>query len=245
MDIQLPGKSLDSQFATLWQRFSALHWTLDSMVTWKMQMRRWLTPINISFIVPIDDEEVCEYLSNAQNRLAPLMHYAPQPKEKLHITLYMVGFLRAGLSFRYTWSREELHNLVERAALMFRKLPNFTVKVGPINAFPNVAIAEVRDEGQLRLLERAAASLIPEARRMPVPYTLLPHITLGYWGQRPVPPIVGTLKYLREWPTLPLQVNRAAITLYYRGLGSYDTAHVLHHSVEEIVGTLPLNRRDG
>jgi 2'-5' RNA ligase len=245
MDIQLPGKSLDTQFGTLWDRFSALPMTNDSMATWRIRLRRWLTPINVSFIVPIDDDEICNYLSDAQRRLAPLMHYAPQPKEKLHITLYLVGYLRAGLAFRYTWTREELHTLAERAAILFKKLPNFTVRVGPINAFPNVAIAEVRDEGQLRLLERAAASLIPESRRMPEPYTLLPHITLGYWGQRPVPPIAGTLKYLREWPILPLQVNRAALTLYYRGLGNYSTENVLHHSIEEIIGTLPLNRREG
>lgn len=243
MDIQLPGKSLDSQFERLWTQFSALDSTTDSLATFKLRLRRWITPINISFIVPLDNEEVCSYLEKAQARLAPLMHYAPQPTEKLHITLYMVGYLRGAIPLRNTWTRDELSGLVDRAAEMFKKLPNFTVRIGPINAFQNVAIAEVRDEGHLRLLERAAASIIPEARRLPPAYQLLPHVTLGYWGKRPVPPIAEVVKHMREWPRLPLQVNSAAMTIYYRGLGAYQTENVLHHSIEEVVGTLPLNRR--
>jgi 2'-5' RNA ligase len=243
MEIQLPDRSLDAQFATLWSRFSNLKHTVDGLVMPTIRLRRWLTPINISFIVPIDDEQVSTYLIDAQNALAPYMHYAPQPSEKLHITLFMIGYLRTGLPLRYTWARDELPAIVEKSAQMFAKLPNFTVRVGPINAFPNVAIAEVRDEGQLRLLERAASSIIPEARRMPPMYQLLPHITLGYWGRRPVAPIAEVMRPMRQWPMLPLRVDRVAMTLYYRGMGAYDRQELLERSVEEVIATIPLNKR--
>lgn len=239
----LPGKSLDTQFEGVWQRFIRLPATLDSLGSWTVRVRRWLTPLNISFIIPIHDETVCHYLTEAQRRLAPHMSYDPQPLEKLHITLYLMGYLRAGFAFRYTWTREEVDSLIEQATGMFRKLPSFTVKVGPFNAFPNVAIAEVRDEGHLRLLERAAMSVIPESRRMPMAYTLLPHITLGYFGSRATAPIVDVLRPLRDVKALPLKVDSAAVTLYYRGFGTYRAKYLLTHSVEETLATLQLDRR--
>ncbi len=243
MDIQLPGKSLDAQFASLWERFSKLPKTVDSLNTLDVRLRRWLTPISVACIVPIDDDQVCAYLEKAQHALAPYMRYAPQPTERLHITLFMVGYLRGGFPFPNTWTRDELNRMTSNAVQMFRKLPNFTVRVGPINTFPNVAIAEVRDDGHLRLLERAAASVIPETRRMTPRFSLLPHITLGYWGERPVPEIVEAIRPMRDWPSLPLQINRASVTLYYRELGTYKKRHVLERSVEQIIGTLPLSRR--
>lgn len=242
MNTTLPGKSLEAQFDVLWQRFSRLPRTVDSMSGWSMRIRRWLTPINISFIVPISDPEVCDYLSNFQKTLAPYMAYAPQPAEKLHITLSQVGYLRAGLPLPNTWTHNELNDLIARARSLFSKLPAFTVKVGPINAFPNVAIAEVHDDGQLRLLERAAISVIPENRRLDAFYPLIPHVTLGYFGNRPAAPIAKVLRPLRNQPPLTLKIDRAAMTLYYRGLGSYRTKHVLRHSVEEVIASLTLNR---
>ncbi len=205
-----------------------------------MRVRRWLTPINVSFIVPITDPAVCDYLSNLQKTLAPYMDYAPQPSEKLHVTLYQIGYLRAGLPLSNTWTRAELDELSDKARELFKNLPPFTVKVGPVNAFPNVAIAEVHDDGQLRLLERAAASVIPDDRRVVPTYPLIPHITLGYFGNRPVTPIVKVLRPFRTQPPITLTIDRAAMTLYYRGLGSYRTKHVLRHSVEDIIANLPL-----
>lgn len=243
MSTTLPGKSLDAQFDVLWQRFSRLSRTTDTLSLWSMRLRRWLTPINVSFIVPITDPAMCEYLAAVQATLAPYMAYTPQPAEKLHVTLYQIGYVRAGMPFPGTWTRAELDRLADSGRRLFEQLPAFTVRVGPINAFPNVAIAEVHDDGQLRLLERAAASVIPENRRVPPFYPLIPHITLGYFGDRPATPIIKILRPLRDLPTVPLRIDRAAMTLYYRGLGSYHTKHVLRHSVEEVIATLPLHRQ--
>lgn len=240
----IPGKSLDAQFDALWQRFTHLSQTVDTLNRWPMRWRRWLTPINISFIVPINDAEVTDYLIDAQQKLAPYMGYTPQPIDKLHVTLYQIGYLRAGLPISGTWLREELNRLAQSAAHLFEQLPPFTVRIGPLNAFPNVAIAEVHDNGQLRLLESAAANVIPASRRLSSTYPLIPHITLGYFGSRPALPVVKVLRPLRTSPGLPLRIDRAAITLYYRESGAYQAKHMLRHSVEEVIATLPLSKGD-
>ena len=239
-DVTLPGKSLAAQFDGLWQRFSQLAYTSDTLNTWSIRWRRWLTPISASFIIPIADSTISRYLIEAQQPLAPYMTYTPQPAEKLHITLRLVGYVRAGLMLPDTWTRSELHALANHARTLFAKFPPFEVRVGPINAFPNVAIAEVHDEGQLRLLETAIGELIPKARRTRRPYPLIPHVTLGYFGRRPAAPIIEALRPLRSLPPMLLTVDRVALTLYYRRGGSYPTKYLLRHSVEEVIATLPL-----
>jgi 2'-5' RNA ligase len=241
MQITLPGKSLAVQFDAVWQRFSRLSYTTDTLSTWSIRWRRWLTPVNVSFIVPLTDPAISGYLIDAQQPLAPYMTYTPQPAEKLHITIRLVGYLRAGLPLPDTWTRAELYTLSNRARTLFAKFPPFEVRVGPINAFPNVAIAEVHDDGQLRLLETAIGDLIPKARRTPRPYPLIPHITLGYFGRRPAEPIIEALRPLRGLQALPLTVNTVALTLYYRSSGSYSSKYLLRHSVEDVIATLPLS----
>jgi len=237
-DPTLPGRSLEAQFDALWQRFNHLTRTVDTLVTPSARWRRIFTPVNISLIVPIQDNAVCTYLTDAQQKLSPYMGYVPQPVERLHVTLALLGFLRAGLPVPGTWTLRELRQLVIDMQTLFAELPSFTVRIGPINAFPNVAIAEVHDDGQLRFLEKAVLSLVPQNRRSDAPYPLIPHITLGYFGSRPTRPIIQVLTPLRALPPLQFTIDQAALTLYYRGLGPYQAKYVLRHSVEEVVGTM-------
>ena len=239
-DPTLPGRSLEAQFEAIWQRFNGLARTVDTLISPSARWRRLLTPVNVSLIVPIQDEAATAYLMEAQRQLNLYMAYDPQPVEKLHITLVLFGFLRAALPLPGTLTMSELRQLAGSLEKVFARLPSFTVRVGPINAFPNVAIAEVHDDGQLRWLEKAAVELIPKSRRNAAPYPLIPHITLGYFGSRPTRPIIRVLTQLREMPALDLRIDQTALTLYYRGFGPYRAKYALRHSVEEVVDIIPL-----
>lgn len=236
----MPGRSLEAQFDAIWQRFSRLTHTIDTLTTRSARWRRLLTPVAVSMIVPIQDEAVSAYLSEAQRKLSLYMGYVPQPVEKLHITLALLGYVRAVLPLPGTWRKAELQTLADNARVRFARLPAFTVRIGPINAFPNVAIAEVHDDGQMRLLEQVARDLIPVRRRVVSPYPLIPHITLGYFGRRPTRPLIQALTPLRDLPALPFQVDQVALTLYYRGFGPYRTKFILRHSIEQVIGQMPL-----
>ena len=159
------------------------------MMTLPNRLRRWLTPVNVSFVIGIEDEAVCRYLMDAQEALIKHMDYAPQPQDKLHITVYQVGYLRTGLVLPGTWTPEQLHQIAGLARETLTYIDPFDVLVGPFNAFPNVAIAEVRDEGKIRLLRAAVSQTVPRLARPLPAYPLIPHVTLGYFGRKPAIPI--------------------------------------------------------
>jgi 2'-5' RNA ligase len=242
MDVTVPGKSLDAQFDVLWQRFGKLKYTVDSINNWSSRLRRWLTPVNISFVVPIEDSKVCDYLNRAQQALLHHMAYEPQPPDKLHITLYQVGYLRQiPLRLPGLWSREELARIAQLAAEYLKLFQPIDVQVGPVNAFPNVAIAEVRDNGKLRLLRGIISQAIPPLL-LPLNYPLIPHITLGYFGRQPAASICETISLLRTLPRINFTVDHVELTLYYRKSGSYEPNKALVHSETEVIASMPIGQ---
>ncbi len=224
----------------MWMRFQRLPHTIDTINRWPVRLRRWLTPINVSFVVPIEDEAVCSYVSRAQEILKPHMAYAPQPADKLHITLYMVGYLRTWLALPGTWPREALDRIISLARENLAFLEPFDVEIGPVNAFPNVAIKEVHDNGQLRLLRAAVAQATPRLARPLQSYPLIPHVTLGFFGQKPIGPILDAMLPLREWPSITFHVERVDMTMYYRKRGPYKPTDALPHSEEEVIASLKI-----
>ena len=240
VDSTIPGKSLDAQFDAMWKRFERLSTTTDSISDWPSRIRRWIMPVNVSFVIPIEDAKVCEYLGRAQEALMEHMAYAPQPSDKLHITLYQLGYLRS-LPFRQpgAWSKNQLQQIATLVRQYLTLLKPFEVQIGPMNAFPNVAIAEVHDFGKLRLLYSVVARAVPPIAPLPV-YPLVPHVTLGYFGRRSAAAIRNTIRPLRDWPPVTMTISRMDLTLYYRKPGPYDPSQALLHSTEEVVATLPL-----
>jgi 2'-5' RNA ligase len=240
-DATIPGRSLDAQFDVVWQRFERVQSTTDTISQWSMRLRRWLTPVNVSFVIPIDDPIVCDYLGDAQQAIIKHMAYAPQPSDKLHITLYQVGYLRRWSFLRLpgSWSREELNKIADMATQYLTLLRPFTVEIGPVNAFPNVAIAEVRDHGRLRLLRGIVSRAIPPLL-MPLNYPLIPHVTLGYFGKQSAAAIRNTLRPLRNMPRVRFEVRQVDMTLYRRKPGPYEPSQALLHSDQEVLFSLPM-----
>jgi 2'-5' RNA ligase len=238
MTLTLPGRSLEAQFDALWNRFERLRFTRDTLNRWPARYQRWLRPVNLSFVVPVDDEAVCRYLERAQDALRSHMNYAPQPTEMLHITLYQIGYLRTGLPLIGTWTRKDLDKIIRLARQNMALLEPFDVQVGPINAFPNVAIAEVHDDGKLRLLRAAASQAVPRLSRPLPTYPLIPHITLGYFGRRPAEPIREVLRPLRHLMPLSLRIDHVHVTTYSRKPGPYEPTQALRHSIEEVMATI-------
>jgi len=241
MDRTLPGRSLERQFEAVWQRFERLSYTTDTLRSLPARIRRWLMPVNVSFIIPIEDQTVCDYLGRAQEALKPHMAYAPQPADKLHITLFQLGFLRSiPFQVRGGWSRTQLDQIADLVGQYMSLVKPFKVQVGPVNAFPNVAIVEVHDLGKLRLLNGVASQAVPPLQ-LPLPrFPMVPHVTLGFFGRRSAAPIRNTLRPLRNWRPIPFLVDRVELTLYYPKPGPYSLSRILQHSVEEVIVTLPL-----
>jgi 2'-5' RNA ligase len=205
-------------------------------------LKRWLTPVNVSFIVPISDPKVCGYLCDAQAALKPHLTYDPQPADKIHITLFQLGYLKqTPLPLPHLWTKSQLMQIATIAQNYLSVLPPFDVEVGPINAFPNVAIAEVRDQGRLRLLRDVIARAIPPML-LPLNYPLIPHITLGYFGKQPTAPICETIAPMRSCPPVPLKIDHVEMTLYYRKPELYKPSEALIHSEERVLASMQIGR---
>ncbi len=203
MDRTLPGKSLEWQFDALWQRFERLSYTTDTLRSLPARIRRWLMPVNVSFIIPIEDQAVCDYLSGI-------------------------------------WSRTQLDQIADLVGQYMSLVKPFEVQIGPVNAFPNVAIVEVHDLGKLRLLNGVISQAVPPLQ-LPLPrFPMVPHVTLGFFGRRPAAPIRNTIRPMRNWPPIPFLVDHVDLTLYYPQPGPYSLSRILQHSVEEVIVTLPL-----
>jgi 2'-5' RNA ligase len=238
-DTTLPGKSLEAQFEAMWQRFERLSSTSDTLGTWTARLQRYLKPINVSFIIPIEDQAISHNLGQAQLALMPHMDYEPQPPDKLHITLYQLGYLQTtGFRLPGSFTRAELAQIANRVQEYLELFKPFDVRIGPINAFPNVLVAEVHDQGRLRLLRNMVVQAVPRGLAVLPRYPLIPHITLGYFGHRPAAPIRNVIRPLRRMKPLILRVDRMDMTLYYRKAGPYARSKALVHSHEDLIATL-------
>jgi 2'-5' RNA ligase len=227
----------ERSYAARWEQFTHLDHTQDSLASERRGLRRWLLRPYIAFIAPIEDPAVVGQIVAWQNALRPWLAYDPQPVNRLHITLHYVGGLRQKfwLWLPHTWRRAALPVMSERVRGILESPPVFEIRVGPLNAFANVLFAEVQDDQQcLRVLRAKLRRALPLRARPPSPWPYLPHISLGYWGERPVAPIVEAMRPFREVEPVTLRITRARLTVYTLGT-SAPRRDVLRTAQEEIV----------
>ncbi len=208
----------DPVFQALWQYFTQFPTTIDSLADERHAQRRLLP--DISFIIPIDDEQVIAQCQAWQAAFAEHFAYVPQPPHYLHITLHMMGDLRRWFWQRGAtmWQRAELTRIAEQICGAVERLPAFDVRIGPLTSFPTALIAEVRDPGGAldTLRETLKAALPPRAWPPPRFSDYLPHVTLGYWGAQPVAPLAAALGHHRDSDPLTLRIRRVKFTTYTR-----------------------------
>jgi len=234
-------------FAAQWAHFRHLKVTNDSLARDRRGLRRWLLMPYLAFVIPIDDPDVRARIEAWQNAFADVLPYLPQPMDRVHVTLHYAGLLRTNgwLLLPHTWSRDALARLAARAGHALAQCRPFTIWIGPLNAFPNVLFAEVHDTEDecLRATRLRVRRALPRRARPPSPWNYLPHVTLGYWGTQPAPPLVARLRPLRDAEPLPLRVTRIRFTIYRRDVLP-ATPDVLARAREELIAEYPLMARD-
>jgi len=182
-------------------------------------LRRWLLLPHIAFVIPIEDPVVMEQLVHWQEALRPWLLYDPQPEDRLHITLHYVGVLRSKpwLWLPHSWTRAALFQIAGQVRETLENIAAFELWLGPLNAFPNVLFAEVRDRDQcLRQLRIKLRRRLPVRARPPSPWPYTPHITLGNWGRQPAAPLVKAMQPYRIVEPVPFRVARVRLTVYTR-----------------------------
>lgn len=226
-----------TSYQAVWDRFTRQTWTQDSLADERRSWRRWLhTPV-VAFIIPIGDPAVRSQLQDWQRALSPWLAYAPQPAERLHITLHIAGRISPlpWLPLPDTWRRHDLQRLATTIRTLVQEMDAFVVRIGPLNAFPNALFAEVQDEtGCLRALRVRVRRAMPLRARPPLRWPFVPHVTLGLWGRQPVAPLVAALRPLRQVEPVPLRVETVRLTIYATD-GRMPRAEVLCTAREEVI----------
>jgi 2'-5' RNA ligase len=218
--MSMPGRRAQAYYEN-WQRFVSLPHTQDSPARERQGVRRWLLWPYVAFVIPIDDPAVVAQGAASRDALRPWMAYNPQPDRYLHVTLHYVGLLRPAPWVRLpnAWGRSALDDLAERVRPAIEGVPAFDVHLGPLNAFPGVLFAEVHERVPcLRVLRARLRRALPLRARPPTVWSFLPHVTLGFWGQQPVPPLIKALLPYRTVNPVQLRVDTLHFTVYTRAL---------------------------
>ncbi len=172
-------KNIDAEFEVAWSRFLALQRltlvpdTLESPSAHGGQEYA-------AFLIRIDDPGARAYLRPLAARLASLPGIEPYSEDYWHVTVKGLGFLAEGPGGPDAVCQADLERISQSAASLFSCQPPFTVRLGRVNCFPEVAFVEVLDglpvrEMNIRLLEE-----IPGLPRQPFDGPdFLPHISIA------------------------------------------------------------------
>jgi len=234
-------------YTAKWQQFLRLRSTHDSLAAERRGLRHWLPKAYIAFVIPIQDPAVLGQLALWQEAFRSHLAYVPVPVINFHITLHYIGRLSdtfwLGL-LPNTWRRAALAVLAQRAQRAIAGYRRFEITIGPLNAFPNVLVAEVEDGEQecLRRLRTTLRRAMPLRARPRVAWAYLPHVTLGYWGEQAAAPLVEQLRQFRAVEPVPFTVERMRLTVYRLDSG-LPVGEALLAADEDIVAEFTLQDR--
>lgn len=231
-----------SEYQSKWEQFARLNQTIDSLAREQKGWGRWFQMPYLTFLIPFDDPHVVEQLVEWQQVFESRLHYDPLPPEHLHLTLHQVGFLRLRPWFWLPnlWRRAALPKLVQRVRPVIEDFEPFEIRVGPLNAFPNVLIAEVQDDNRcLHVLRARIRRALPLRARPSARWMYIPHVTLGYWGTQDISPLVDAIQPYRQVEPLTVRVRRVTFTIYSRQHLSLSR-NVLRAANEEVIAEFAL-----
>lgn len=202
--------SIDAEFDAAWSRFLALSRltlvseTLESSSAHGGQEYA-------AFLVQIEDPKVIEFLRPLASRLARLAGVETYAEPYWHITVKGLGFVAEGRGRKDAISLAGLERVSRAAARIFSRQPPFTVRLGRVNCFPEVAFVEVLDGLPVREMNTRLLEEIPGLCRQPFDGpAFLPHISIArFTSDEALPHLKQVVARLREevplGPELPVR----------------------------------------
>jgi 2'-5' RNA ligase len=219
----------EAEYAAAWTRFQSLtgliHTFEDVDSPWAHGRSRYG-----AFLVRVDDATARDHLRPLAERIAGVPGVIPYPEEYWHITIKTAGFLVPEPTAEDEVPEAAIAQIIESATGILDPQPAFDLQIGPINAFPDVVIAEVWDAGVVRRLNTALLEAVPGLLRQPFdgPY-FLPHVSLArYAGNEGIEQLKSTLADLRTLGSGPT-VHVPAVELITAQIGheapTLETTH--------------------
>jgi 2'-5' RNA ligase len=189
---------LSRDFAGAWERFEGLESLRLLEQTHEWEWTRGRTDL-FAFLAAVSDEPVQEYLAGLVSEIEDIPGIDPYPERYWHVTIKVVGFLAETPSRDDEVSLKDVERLAEAARPALEACPQFDVRAGPVNGFPEVVFAEVHDGGAVRTLNQRLLE-VPGLQRYPVDGEMfLPHISIARFASNEgLSELKTTLARLRE-----------------------------------------------
>jgi 2'-5' RNA ligase len=220
-----------AEYEAAWRRFHVLTGLIHGFETidspWARGRERYG-----AFLVRVDDTAARGHLRPLAERLSRVPGLAMYPEAYWHITVKTLGFLVSEATAPDEVPDRLLAPIIEAATSVFNAHPTFDVSIGPINAFPDVVIAEIWDGGAVRRLNTALLDGVPALPGQPFdgPH-FLPHISLArYASNEALDELKATLTDLRTMgPGPTLHVSAIDLITAHIGHGApvLETTHTL------------------
>jgi 2'-5' RNA ligase len=187
-----------SEYASAWDRFQALTGLIHTFETADSAWARGRDRYG-AFLARIDSEPAREYLRSLSAEIADILGTVTYPEEYWHITIKTAGFLVPSAVAEDELADGRIGEIIDIARMVFAPEGAFSVCLGPVNAFPDVVIAEVWDSGAVRRLNLALLEAIPALFRQPFDGRyFLPHVSLArYDSNDGLDELKGRLQRLR------------------------------------------------
>jgi len=168
-----------AEYEAAWTRFHALTGLIHGFETIDSPWARGRDRYG-AFLVRVDDPGARGHLRSLAERLATVPGLTLYLENYWHITIKTVGFLVPEATASDEVPNANLDGIIEAANNVLAAHAAFDFRIGPINAFPDVVIAEVWDSGAVRRLNAALLEAVPGLLRQPFdgPH-FLPHISLA------------------------------------------------------------------
>jgi len=219
-----------TEYEAAWARFQSLTGPIHGFETidspWARGRARYC-----AFLVRVNDPAAREYLRPLAERFSTVPGLTLYPEDYWHITIKTVGFLLPEAAAADEVPDANLAGIIEEATAVFAAHTAFDLRIGPVNAFPDVVIAEIWDGGAVRRLNTALLGAVPGLLRQPFdgPY-FLPHVSLArYSSNEALDELKTTLADLRALGPGPA-LRASAIELITAHIGNASPTLVTTHT---------------
>lgn len=188
-----------SDYSTAWEQFQQVRSIKLLQETQEWEWVRGRTDF-VAFLIAIGSTEVREYIASKAARIAHIPGVEVYPERYWHITVKGVGFLCDVPTREDEVSYDDVRRLSEEARPIIEERPQFEVRFGRPNAFPEVAFLETEDGGAVRDLNQRLLAGMADLKRFHVDgEVFLPHISIARFNSSEgLSELKETLEEMRE-----------------------------------------------
>lgn len=190
---------LSKDFAGAWDRFERLESLRLLEQTHEWEWTRGRTDL-FAFLVPISQDDVRAHIARTIAEIAEVPGVDAYPERYWHATIKVVGFLSEEANREDEVTMADIERIAEQARPALEAQAPFDIRVGRVNAFPEVVFLEVEDGGAIREMNTRLLESVPGLRRAPIDGDhFLPHISIARFASNEGLPVLKTaLRRLRS-----------------------------------------------